>query len=963
MNLSKLKKLIISIFIILLFITSEFMGVLTLKGIMDIEDVSAASIIVTKSGVGHYNSIQMAIGNANLGDTIYVWAGTYNENVIINKKVTLIGNGSVNTNINGSGIGDVVRITANLVNISGFKITNSGKGGVPDPDAGIKLEDVQNVTIKNNNCSNNYVGICVFRSKSCSFINNTCNLNDLIGIFMDNSDSNVIMNNICNSSLSHCGIQLEHCDNNIIINNTCGKNYHSGIYLWLSNQNKIINNSCNYNYKGTSIWLHFSNSNFIENNTCYSNSLGNIAIMYSSSNYIAHNFCNNPKLKNGIVMGWSKTNVITNNTMINCNLIIDGKKLEEWNTHMIDNSNLVNGKPVLYLKNRNGGLVPSDVAQVFLANCTNITISNLNISNSILAIILGFSYFNSIINNTLNNNFGSIYLIYSNNNLISNNSCNSNDRIGIFITYSDKNIIENNHCSYNKVIGFFDYMSSGRGVYLAASNYNTIFNNTFNFNEVRGIHIEDSLNNMIHFNNICENKQYGIYINNTAMSNTIVNNLIANNKEIGIYINNSNNNRVFYNNIINNSIQAEESGNSNNNHWDNGNGEGNYWSDYTGLDNGAYGRISGDGVGDTEIPHLELDYFPLVNKSGWLYPGIPILFDIEFDSDGFDSNGNYTVTWFPARGATGYILERDTSDQFFTPSIIYNGSDRSYLINYKANDTYYYRVKGYNKEYESAWSNVVNVTVDLPPDIPSNLTVSTFPEGNALNITWKPNQIDTLEYDLYYKKKSKTLWIRAADISHPKHTFNHTKLQDNQEYEYKILARDGRNQESNYSEIVSGIPQDSIAPEPPKGLRIASTTYNSIELTWNPNSEDDLEGYRIYKSIIPNPFSWGEPIVNFPKYNDEFIDLDVGEITTYYYVITAVDEVPNESNYSLIISGTTKLAPHKPEINNSLQDFTMLEDTIDNTSIKLQDWFRDINTDKLTYLCSGNVFIDIIINE
>ncbi|MHC4537296.1 MAG: pectinesterase family protein, partial [Planctomycetota bacterium] len=68
------------------------------------------TIVVDINGSGEYTSIHEAIDNADDGDTIYVLAGVYYENIIINKTITLIGNGSINTIINGSENGDVILI-------------------------------------------------------------------------------------------------------------------------------------------------------------------------------------------------------------------------------------------------------------------------------------------------------------------------------------------------------------------------------------------------------------------------------------------------------------------------------------------------------------------------------------------------------------------------------------------------------------------------------------------------------------------------------------------------------------------------------------------------------------------------------------------------------------------------------------------------------------------------------------
>jgi hypothetical protein len=77
------------------------------------------------------STISAAIAAASPGDTIYVHAGTYREEVLINKPLKVIGDGAATTTINGSGVAlataGLVKITANTgdVEFSGFTVCNA----------------------------------------------------------------------------------------------------------------------------------------------------------------------------------------------------------------------------------------------------------------------------------------------------------------------------------------------------------------------------------------------------------------------------------------------------------------------------------------------------------------------------------------------------------------------------------------------------------------------------------------------------------------------------------------------------------------------------------------------------------------------------------------------------------------------------------------------------------------------
>lgn len=107
-----------------------------------------------------------------------------------------------------------------------------------------------------------------------------------------------------------------------------------------------------------------------------------------------------------------------------------------FHTNEIDKSNTVNGKPVYYWKNIEGGRIPAGAGQVILVNCTKMCIENQNLNNASIGTQLAFSSFITIKNNTCSNNEYTIYLEWSNSNFIYLNNFINNHK-GVYYEGSE----------------------------------------------------------------------------------------------------------------------------------------------------------------------------------------------------------------------------------------------------------------------------------------------------------------------------------------------------------------------------------------------------------------------------------------------------------------------------------------------------------------------------------------------
>jgi nitrous oxidase accessory protein len=227
-------------------------------------NLSAFTIEIVDIHKGH--TIKNSILKARSGDTLFIKAGVYNEaDLIINKPLTLIG--EKNAVIDGEGLGQILYINANHVNIRGLEFRNTPVSYMEDYSA-VKLDSSFFCTISNNIFVNNFFAIYLARSANCTIENNH------------------IRSISKRETASGNGIHLWYCKNITIKNNKI-KSHRDGIYFEFVEDSEIHNN---YSEQNLRYGLHFMFSNrCIYTNNVFKNNGAGVAVMYTKNVDMSHN--------------------------------------------------------------------------------------------------------------------------------------------------------------------------------------------------------------------------------------------------------------------------------------------------------------------------------------------------------------------------------------------------------------------------------------------------------------------------------------------------------------------------------------------------------------------------------------------------------------------------------------------------------------------------------------------------
>lgn len=265
---------------------------------------------------------------------------------------------------------------------------------------------------------------------------------------------------------------------------------------------------------------------------------------------------------------------------------------------------------------------------------------------------------------------------------------------------------------------------------------------------------------------------------------------------------------------------------------------------------------------------------------------------------------------------TAYVVERSTDGKVYTPIsdtplITVSPTDKEetryeYAMDSipDMNHTYYYRIKGITPFGEmSSASDVVsgkgNITVKEVPHITSGENI----ENKAVRLTWDFPKESNAAISGFMIERSAKPRENFKVVSHTIIPPNDRVFEDSSPQQtnyYRVIAQ-GVNGDA-YPSPLHFVPLvDSIPPVAPVGLKASIDKQGSVELSWQPNQENDMFGYRIYRANTQSEELaqiTSEP-VKPAAYQDRVNVNTLNE--SVYYSVMAIDINQNHSGLSELL--------------------------------------------------------------
>ncbi|MEW6619859.1 MAG: fibronectin type III domain-containing protein [bacterium] len=208
------------------------------------------------------------------------------------------------------------------------------------------------------------------------------------------------------------------------------------------------------------------------------------------------------------------------------------------------------------------------------------------------------------------------------------------------------------------------------------------------------------------------------------------------------------------------------------------------------------------------------------------------------------SSSQIDLGWIDnSKDESGFIVERATTDGIYTQLATLPPNTINYQdTNLPPMTTYYYRIKAFNQYGDSDYcSYVYATTYELPPSLPTAVSILPLKTGSKLQLTWQNPPEKTFSHLQIYRSivKDNPGNLIADDIK--KNTYLDTGLVNNLPYYYRFVVCDIYGNKSIPSIPYIGIADDIVLPEiidyTPVGENISPETV--IILTFNEKMDNE----------------------------------------------------------------------------------------------------------------------------
>lgn len=258
----------------------------------------------------------------------------------------------------------------------------------------------------------------------------------------------------------------------------------------------------------------------------------------------------------------------------------------------------------------------------------------------------------------------------------------------------------------------------------------------------------------------------------------------------------------------------------------------------------------------------------------------------------------------------GFQIYRSLSETSDFQIIRTNGSNQNTYLsgNLEQGATYFYKVRAYNDDGVSEFSNTIQIRIPYPPESPADLILKDK-SITSVSFEWTDNSGNEEGFYLERSLGTSVLFISIDTLEANTTEFTDNDLTSNTSYYFRLAAfnNDGV---SDYSDtLYVHTPEDTVLLVP-EDFRTDLVRYNKVTLSWSLN-KNNIQGFEIERTTDTSEYI----LVARTGIVTSYSDTTVEEGVDYNYRIRSFND-GYYSSYSLAVSASVPyfVLPEPPEL-------------------------------------------------